>query len=328
MFILPVNDDGYVGRRAYVFLGLVALNAFVLVATYIHPSHAEALFQQYGFVPTHPYFSTLLASMFLHAGFWHFAGNMFFLWMFAPRVENTFGRFLFAAMYIVSGCGAGALHFAFNRTATIPLVGASGAISGIVGGYLVLFPRSRFDLIVVLFRWPVKTIHTYTYGAVGAWIGEQAILALLTQAGQFSAVAFWAHIGGFLTGAGLTSILLLIAPQLKRRGEAPPVVRFVRGRVRDNTGKPIVDAQFRLHADFHAPMVAMTDTKGRFTFATVPDGSYSFRLTKIQFQTIEGTVVVRRKRRFPSPFNFTLSSVDERVAVAEAQGKRCIQFNC
>jgi hypothetical protein len=64
----------------------------------------------------------------------------------------------------------------------------------------------------------------------------------------------------------------------------------------------------------------MTDRKGRFTFATVPDGSYSFRLTKIQFQTVEGTVVVQRKRRFPSPFNFTLSSVDERVAVAEAQG--------
>ena len=120
MFILPVNDDGYIGRRAYVFLCLVALNAFVLVATYIHPSHAEALFQQYGFVPTHPHFSTLLASIFLHAGFWHFAGNMFFLWMFAPRVENTFGRFLFAAMYIVSGCGAGVLHFAFNRAATIP----------------------------------------------------------------------------------------------------------------------------------------------------------------------------------------------------------------
>lgn len=320
MFILPVNTDGYIGRRPYVFLGLVVINAFVLAATYIHPSPAEALFLQYGFVPAHPHFSTLLASMFLHAGFWHFAGNMFFLWMFSPRVENTFGRLLFAAMYIVCGCGAAALHFAFNRTATIPLVGASGAISGIVGCYFVLFPRSRFDLVVVLFRWPVKTIHTDTYGAVGAWIGEQAVLALLTQAGQFSEVAFWAHIGGFSTGAAVTSILLLIAPRLKRRGEAPPVVRFVRGRVRDDTGKPIVGAEFRLHADFHAPLVAMTDTKGRFTFATVPDGTYSFRLTKIQFQAVEGTVVVQRKRRFPSPFNFTLLSADKRVAVAEAQG--------
>jgi hypothetical protein len=258
--------------------------------------------------------------MFLHAGFWHFAGNMFFLWMFGYRVENTFGRWLFAAVYIVCGCGAAALHFAFNRTSTIPLVGASGAISGIVGCYVVLFPRSRFDVVVVLFRWPIETIYTETYGAVGAWIGEQAILALLTQAAQFSEVAFWGHIGGFVTGAALTSMLLLVVPQLRRRGEPPPVVRFVRGKVRDTTGRPVAEAQFQLHADLHPPMAAMTDTKGRFTFAAVPDGTYSFTLTKKQFQPIEGTVVVRRKRRFPSPFNFTMLSLDERVAVlAKAQ---------
>jgi membrane associated rhomboid family serine protease len=309
VFILPVNDDGYIGRRAYVFLGLVVVNAIVLVATYIHPSYAETVFRQYGFVPADPHVSALLTSMFVHAGFWHFARNMFFLWMFGCRVENTFGRLLFAAIYIFSGCGAAALHFAFNKASTIPLVGASGAISGIVGCYLVLFPRSQFDVVVVLFRWPIKTIHTETLGAVGAWIGEQAILALLTQAAQFSEVAFWGHIGGFVTGAALTSMLLLIAPQLRRRGDPPPVVRFVRGKVRDTTGKPITDAEFQLHDDFHPATAAMTDTKGRFSFAAVPDGTYSFRLTKTQFQTVEGTVVVRRKRRFPSSFNFTMSSL-------------------
>jgi membrane associated rhomboid family serine protease len=320
VFILPLNDDGYIGQRPYLLLGLVVLNALVLVATYIQPSHAEAVFRQYGFVPAHPHLFTALSSMFLHAGFWHFAGNMFFLWMFGYRVENTFRRWIFAAMYIVCGCGAGLLYFAFNRASNIPLVGASGAISGIVGCYFVLFPRSQVDLVIVLFRWPVKTIHTDTYGAVGAWFGEQAILGLLTQAAQFSSVALWAHVGGFVTGAGLTSLLLLIAPQLRSRGEPPPVVRFVRGKVRDTTGKPVADAQFQLHADFHLPMTAMTDTKGRFTVAALPDGTYSFRLTKTQFQTIEGTVVVRRKRRFPSPFNFAMSAVSERVGVAEAQG--------
>ena len=320
MFILPLNDDGYIGRRAYVLFVLVLVNALVLAATYLHPSQAEAVFRQYGFVPAHPKFSTLLSSMFLHAGFWHFAGNMFFLWMFGYRVENTFGRALFAAMYIVCGFGAAALHYAFNTTSNIPLVGASGAISGIVGCYFVLFPKSRFDIVIVFFRWPVETIHTYTYGAIGAWIGEQAILALLTQAVQFSSVAFWGHIGGFVTGAALTGLLLVIAPQLRRRGEQLPVVRFVRGTVRDTTGKPVADVQFQLNANFHPPVAALTDTRGRFTLAAVPDGTYSFRLTKAQFQTIEGTVVVRRKRRFPSPFRFTMSAVDERVAVAEAQG--------
>ena len=108
-----------------------------------------------------------------------------------------------------------------QQNVSIPLVGASGALPGIVGCYFVLFPRSQFDLVVVLFRWPIKTIHTDTYGAVGAWIGEQALLALLTQAAQFSEVAFWGHVGGFVTGAGLTSMLLLIAPRSEHAVSRP-----------------------------------------------------------------------------------------------------------
>jgi membrane associated rhomboid family serine protease len=322
VFILPLNDDGYIGRRAYVLLGLVILNALVLAATYIQPSNFDAVFQQYGFVPAQPHLSTLLSSMFLHAGFWHLAGNMFFLWMFGYRVENTFGPWLFAAIYIICGCGAAALHYVFNIASNIPCVGASGAISGIVGCYLVLFPRSRFEIVIVFFWWPVKTIETYTYGAVGAWIGEQAILALLTEAARFSSVAFWAHVGGFLTGASLTWLLLLVAPQIRQRGVQPPVVRFVRGIVRDTTGKPVVDARFEIHADLHPAEAVITDAKGRFSVPAVGDGTYSFRLTKAQFQTVEGTVVVRRKRRFPSPFKLTMSAANERIAVADAQGAR------
>ncbi len=320
MFILPLNEDGYIGRRAYVLLGLVVLNALVLAATYIHPSNSDTVFRQYAFVPAYPHLSTLLSSMFLHAGFWHFAGNMFFLWMFGYRVENTFGHWLFAAIYIVCGCGAGTLHYAFNSASNIPCVGASGAISGIVGCYFVLFPRSRFEIVVVFFRWPVKTIETYTYGAVGAWIGEQTILALLTQAVRFSEVAFWGHVGGFLTGAALTWFLLLVAPQLRRRGEQPIVVRFVRGTVRDAMDKPVVDARFEIRADFHPAVAVVTDTKGRFSLPAIADGTYSFRVTKPQFQTIQGTVVVRRKRRFPSPFKLTMSEAIERMAEADAQG--------
>jgi len=210
VFVLPVNEDGYVGRRAYALLALGVANALVLAATYLHPSQADAIFRQYGFVPAHPQFSTLLVSMFLHAGFWHFAGNMFFLWMFGYRVENTFGRLLFTAMYLVCGCGATALHYVFNQNSDIPLVGASGAISGIVGCYFVLFPKSKFDIVIFVLRWPVKTIHTYTHAAVGAWIGEQAILGVLTQAVQFSSVAFWGHVGGFVTGASLTALTVIV----------------------------------------------------------------------------------------------------------------------
>jgi len=315
VFILPLNEDGYIERRAYVLLGLVVINAFVLILTYIPPSHSVAVFQRYGFAPGHPQTSSLLSSMFLHAGFWHFAGNMFFLWMFGYRVENTFGRFLFAVMYIVCGCGAAALYYAFNSTSSVPCVGASGAISGIVGCYFVLFPRSRFDVLVVFFRWPVKTIQTYTHGAIGAWIGEQAILGLLSHGVRFSSVAFWAHVGGFLTGIFLTGLFLLIAPQLRRRGDQVPVVRFVRGTVRDAVGRPLCDAQFELQADFHRPMIIATDTKGRFMVLNIPDGTYSYRTRKAHFQTIEGTVVVRRKRRFPSRFDLTMAASNESQVV-------------
>ena len=314
MFILPLNEDGYIGRRAYVLFALVIINAFVLILTYIPPSHSVTVFQRYGFTPVHPNAVSLLTSMFVHGGFWHFAGNMFFLWMFGYRIENTLGRLLFAVMYILCGCGAAALHYAFNSNSSIPCIGASGAISGIVGCYFVLFPRSQFEVLVVFFRWPVKTIQTYTHGAVGAWIGEQAILGLLSETMQFSSVAFWAHIGGFLTGVVLMGLLLLIAPQLRRRGDQVPVVRFVRGTVLDVSGKAIGDAQFELHADFHQPKIVTTDKKGRFTVPNVADGTYSYRARKAQFQTIKGTVVVRRKRRFPSRFNLTMTVSNESQA--------------
>jgi hypothetical protein len=187
-----------------------------------------------------------------------------------------------------------------------------------VGCYFVLFPKSRFDLVIVFLRWPVKTIQTYTHGAVGAWIGEQAILALLTQTVRFSSVAFWAHIGGFLTGAGATGFLLLLMPQLRNRGEQPLVVRFVKGTVRDMSGKPVVGASFELHTDFHPPFSVKTDTKGRFNMPPIPDGTYSFHVRKDTFQALTGTVVVRRKRRFPSTFNLTMTASTSEQIPAQA----------
>jgi membrane associated rhomboid family serine protease len=319
VFILPLNTDDYIGRRTYVLLSLIFINALVLAACYVHPSTVDNVFLQYGFVPAHPHISTVLSSMFLHAGFWHFAGNMFFLWMFGDRVENTFGRWLFGFVYILSGFGAAALHYAFNSGSNIPCVGASGAISGIVGCYIVLFPKSSFDMVIVFLRWPVKTIHTDTYGAVGAWIGEQVILGLLTQAVQFSSVAFWGHIGGFVTGAGVTGLLLLVVPQLRTRGDQRLVVRAVRGTVRDITGKPVSGARFEMHADFHPPVSIITDAKGKFNLTSVHDGSYSFQLTKSPFQPIQGTLVVRRKGRYALALKLTMKVAASDVSAEKVE---------
>ena len=154
MFILPINKDGYVGKRPYVFIALAILNGVFLAAIYMF-STERAVFELYGFTPATPTIKTLFTSMFLHAGILHYAGNMFFLWMFGYRVENTFGRSLFIIVYLVCGIGATAAHYIFNATSAGPCVGASGAISGIVGCYFVLFPRSRFNIEIYLIRFKV-----------------------------------------------------------------------------------------------------------------------------------------------------------------------------
>ncbi len=216
MFILPINKDNPVKNLPWVVFSLIIANTVVLIITYGVFSSQE-VFNQYGFVPARPQAGALFSSMFLHAGFWHLLGNMWFLWMFGNRVENMFRPFLFVLVYVGCGLGGHYLHYVFNPSSSIPCVGASGAISGIVGSYLVLFPKSKFDL-VIYFRWSaLKTIPTRAPVAVGAWIAEQTILGIITQLVHVSSVAFWAHIGGFATGVVTAFLFTLVVPQKKRR---------------------------------------------------------------------------------------------------------------
>lgn len=210
MFILPVNRDNTVGKAPLVVIALIAANTLLLAATYSANQHA--VFSQYGFTPAQPRVATLFSSMFLHAGILHLLGNMWFLWMFGARVENRLGRSAFVLLYFLSGVGASALHYAFNIESRIPCVGASGAISGVVGAYFVLFPRSLFDLEIYLGRFKVKTMQTRTHVAVSAWIGEQVLLGLLSSYVHFSSVAFWAHVGGFAGGIVFALVFLVIKP--------------------------------------------------------------------------------------------------------------------
>jgi membrane associated rhomboid family serine protease len=216
MFIVPINKDNPVRNIPWVVLALIAANSIVLIATYVG-SVPEVAFRQYGFIPAQHRLPALFTSMFLHSGLWHLAGNMWFLWMFGNRVENMIGRWLFLPVYLGCGVGAGALHYLLNMSSVIPCVGASGAISGIVGIYFVLFPRSEFDLCIYLGWWHLKTVSTRTHAAVGAWIGEQTLLGILTQAVHVSSIAFWAHIGGFATGVVAALLFTLVIPAGKRR---------------------------------------------------------------------------------------------------------------
>jgi len=255
--------------------------------------------------------------MFLHAGVFHFVGNMFFLWMFGYRVENTFGSWAFAFIYLLCGFGATSLHYLLNRESTIPCVGASGAISGIMGCYFVLFPKSRFDLEVFFLRFHVTSIPTHTHGAIGIWVAEQAILGLITQTALFSSTAFWAHVGGFATGAAITLPLLWIFPHLRARGDQPFMVRYVRGAVHDLNGSVLSNARFELRLHSGETMTEVTNSKGRFAFPKVPDGCHRFTVVREGWHSVEGNIVVRQKTRYSVPIKIRMQRMQTNEVSAE-----------
>jgi len=204
VFILPINRDSDARNTPRAVLALIATNSVVFVATLVSGSPI-AVVRHYGFTPVHAQVLTLFTSMFLHAGWLHLIGNMWFLWMFGKDVENAMGSWLFTLMYLLCGLGGALLHFAFNFRSAVPCVGASGAISGIMGCFFILFPKADFDLVIYIGWFRIKTIQTHTTAAVGTWLAEQAILGLLSQAIRISSIAFWGHVGGFAVGiaAGL-----------------------------------------------------------------------------------------------------------------------------
>src|SRR5215472_147780 len=137
MFIFPYNRDNEVKNIPWVVISLIVLNTPLLIVSWLVPS-SESLFRTYGFTPAHAQPLTAFTSMFLHTGFWHLFGNMWFLWMFGIQVEEILGRWLFCLVYLACGLGGDSLHYLLNSTAVIPSVGASGAISGIAGCFFVL----------------------------------------------------------------------------------------------------------------------------------------------------------------------------------------------
>lgn len=134
-----------------------------------------------------------------------------------PGGEHAVTSWLFLPAYLACGVGALYLHCAFNQTSVIPCVGASGAISGIAGIYFLLFPKAEFDLLFYLGWIRLGSVQARTHAAIGAWIGEQILLGLLTQVAHFSSVAFWAHVGGFAMGLLMAALFIWTVPERRRR---------------------------------------------------------------------------------------------------------------
>jgi membrane associated rhomboid family serine protease len=163
---------------------------------------------------------TLFTSMFLHGGWGHLLGNGLFLWVFGNNVEDSMGRFRYPVFYLVCGLAAGGLQIAIAPASPVPMIGASGAIAGVLGAYLVLFPRVRVHVLIpLLFIWPIIRVPAYVMLLV--WIGFQIVAALpqLTAVHHVSSgVAVFAHIGGFVCGAILVKLFARGRPQVPLRG--------------------------------------------------------------------------------------------------------------
>jgi membrane associated rhomboid family serine protease len=148
---------------------------------------------------------TLLTHMFLHGGWFHLIGNMWFLWVFGDNVEDAMGPVRFTIFYLLCGLAAAAAQIASNPDAAIPMVGASGAIGGVMGAYARLYPRARIQTLIFL-GFFVTTTYIPALGMLGYWFFLQLAGGLPALQGAGGGVAFWAHIGGFIAG------LLLVQP--------------------------------------------------------------------------------------------------------------------
>ncbi len=151
---------------------------------------------------------TFLTSMFLHGGWLHLIGNMWFLWIFGDNVEDYLGHLRFLLFYLFCGLAAGLIHVAFNLSSTLPTVGASGAIAGVLGAYLLLFPRARILTLVPVFF--VFLLEIPAYVILIYWFVLQFLSGTASIVGGAAAqggVAWWAHVGGFVVGLALVKIL-------------------------------------------------------------------------------------------------------------------------
>ena len=203
--MIPLSDTPKVGSVSLVTLWILVLNVLVFIYELSLGRLIEPWIQTYGLIPTellsgrHP--EALITSMFIHSGFLHIGSNMLFLWVFGDNVEDALGHGGFIAFYLAAGIIAGLTHTLINTTSAVPSVGASGAIAGVLGAYLLLFPDAKVRTL--LFLGPFFTLARIpAVLLIGFWFVTQLITGLLSLEVQTATggVAVWAHIGGFASG--------------------------------------------------------------------------------------------------------------------------------
>jgi membrane associated rhomboid family serine protease len=203
--MFPIGDDNSSERTVpIVTYALIALNVLFF---FVELSGGDPFIQRWSVVPNRLManpsgdFITVFTSMFMHGGWVHLGGNMLYLWIFGDNVEDRFGHAKFALFYFICGIAATMAQVAFNAGSNIPNLGASGAIAGVLGSYLILFPRGQVKVLMGRGVVPMPALVV-----IGMWIVLQFIngVGSITQSAETGGVAYMAHIGGFVAGLALT----------------------------------------------------------------------------------------------------------------------------
>jgi len=222
--VFPLKDDNPSQNTPIVTIGLILANALVFLYQFSlevgggqGAQAGQAFIEEFGLVPCRltgacrvgmdlpSPILTIFSSMFMHGGLFHIAGNMLYLWIFGNNVEDVLGHGRYLIFYLASGVAAALAQTAIGPSSAVPMVGASGAVSGVLGAYLVLFPHAYVTTLIIL-GFFFRLVKIPAVVVLGFWI----VLQVLNGLGSFGAsggVAFFAHIGGFLAGMGLLFVL-------------------------------------------------------------------------------------------------------------------------
>ena len=234
--MFPLRDDNPTLQRSVVTFGIVVINIIVWIAVQglgTSPTLAESVCR-FGLIPgqllgsvpegtrialgphssylisSNPHWFSLVSHMFMHGGWFHIIGNMWFLWVFGDNVEDAMGRIRFVFFYLLCGLAAAGAQMLSDPSSAVPMVGASGAIGGVMGAYAILYPGVGVHTLIFL-GFFVQRIIIPAWMMLGYWFLLQIVGALPSVAGAGGGVAFWAHIGGF--AAGVVLVLLFRNPK-------------------------------------------------------------------------------------------------------------------
>ena len=205
--MFPLSDTRTSGKFPFWVVVLISVNSFVFLLELISPN-LDLFVAQFALIPSQVDFSNLdslkplMTSQFLHGGFIHILSNMWFLWIFGDNVEGKLGSFFFPIFYLLTGIVGGLAQYILDPTSNVPMLGASGAIAGILGAYMAFFPHHRIKTLIPVFGF-LTTVNLPAYIMLFIWFftqlfnGSASIISTTTTVGG---IAFFAHIGGFATG--------------------------------------------------------------------------------------------------------------------------------